>query len=149
MWDELGIAFGIVAVCVMIHTLGIVILGERLVRYREEPNHRHGTATHALILALVFAIIIVLHLVETAIWAIFYRAWGLFGDFETSFYFSLITYATIGYGDVVLSEKWRLLGGIEGLTGVLLSGLSTAFIFVVLSSLFQFRTQRKMGTDQT
>ena len=97
---------------------------------------------YTLLLIMVFAIIILLHLTETAIWAAFYYSWNLFPDFETSFYFSLTSYTTIGYGDVVLPQKWRWLGGIEGISGVLLCGLSTAYIFVVLNSLFQIRTKQ-------
>jgi len=85
--------------------------------------------SYALLLILVFGVIILLHLADTSIWAAFYYWRNLFVDFETSFYFSLGSYTTIGYGDVVLPKPWRLLGGIEGVSGVLLCGLSTAFIF--------------------
>ena len=82
-----------------------------------------------------------LHLIENCIWAAFYRGNGLFENFETSLYFSLATSTTIGYGDVVLPEKWRLLGSFQGISGVLLCGLSTAFLFSVVNSLFQLRIQ--------
>jgi hypothetical protein len=82
-------------------------------------------------------------LVETGIWAVFYLRRELFVDFETSLYFSLVSYTTIGYGDVVLPQNWRLLGGIEGLSGVLLCGLSTAFLFSYVNGLLQIRVQRK------
>ena len=85
--------------------------------------------SYALLLILVFGVIILLHLADTSIWAAFYYWRNLFADFETAFYFSLGSYTTIGYGDVVLPQRWRLLGGIEGVSGVLLCGLSTAFIF--------------------
>ena len=59
---------------------------------------------------------------------------------ETSFYFSSVTYATIGYGDIVLPETWRLLAAMEGLTGILMCGWSGAFFFAVVSKLYA-RTQ--------
>jgi len=77
--------------------------------------------------------------IEAAIWAVFYYHSGLFPDFETSLYFSIGSYTTIGYGDVVLPRAWRMLGGIEGLSGVLLCGLSTAFVFAVVNAMFQKR----------
>jgi hypothetical protein len=52
---------------------------------------------------------------------------------EASFYFSGVTYTTIGYGDLVLSQEWRLFGPLEGLTGILMCGLSAAFFFIVVS----------------
>jgi hypothetical protein len=135
-------AFIIVAICVVIHIVGIVVLAEWLLDRRSESKGRSEMMHYTLLLIMVFAIIILLHLTETAIWAAFYYSWNLFPDFETSFYFSLTSYTTIGYGDVVLPQKWRWLGGIEGISGVLLCGLSTAYIFVVLNSLFQIRTKQ-------
>jgi voltage-gated potassium channel Kch len=139
---ELVIAFVIGAGCVVIHTGGLAVLGEWLLVRRATLPRGQRVPHYPLLLAVVFVIIIVLHLIEISIWATFYQLWGLFPDLETSLYFSLGTYTTIGYGDVVLAQSWRILGGIEGLTGVLLSGVSTAFIFVVLSSLFQLRIQQ-------
>jgi Ion channel len=143
MLTELAIAFGIMAICVVIHSAGMVILAERLIDRRawieRHPSMMHNT----LLLILVFAIIILLHLVETAIWAAFYQWWNLFSDYETSLYFSLGSYTTIGYGDVSLPQRWRLLGCIEGLSGVLLSGLSVAFTFVIVNALFQIRMQQQ------
>jgi len=81
----------------------------------------------------------VLHVSETALWALFYYSRGLFATFETALYFSLGSYATIGYGDVVLAHRWRLLGAIEGISGVLLCGISTAFMFAVINGMFQVR----------
>jgi hypothetical protein len=54
-------------------------------------------------------------------------------DAESSFYFSGVTYTTLGYGDLVLPQEWRLLGPVEGLTGILMCGLSTGFFFAVVS----------------
>jgi Ion channel len=81
----------------------------------------------------------VLHVSETALWALFYYSRGLFDTFETARYFSLGSYTTIGYGDVVLAHRWRLLGAIEGISGVLLCGISTAFMFAVINGMFQVR----------
>ena len=76
---------------------------------------------------------------------VYYYMRGLFSDYETAFYFSLGSYTTIGYGDVLLPQRWRLLGGLEGISGVLLCGLSTAFIFAIVNGLFQIRIQKRAG----
>jgi hypothetical protein len=57
-------------------------------------------------------------------------------DAESSFYFAGVTYTTVGYGDLLLPKEWRLFGPLEGLTGILMCGLSTAFFFAVLSKRF-------------
>jgi hypothetical protein len=78
-------------------------------------------------------LLIVIHLFEIAVWALFFWWQKCLPDLESSFYFSGVTYATIGYGDLVLPEEWQLFGPLEGLTGILMCGLSTAFFFIVVS----------------
>ena len=77
--------------------------------------------------------LILLHLAEIAEWALFYWWQKCLPDAESSLYFSGVTYTTLGYGDLVLPKEWRLLGPVEGLTGILMCGLSTGFFFAVVS----------------
>ena len=77
--------------------------------------------------------LILLHLAEIAVWALFYWWQKCLPDAESSFYFSGVTYTTLGYGDLVLPQEWRLLAPVEGLTGILMCGLSTGFFFAVVS----------------
>jgi hypothetical protein len=126
----------------MIHVTGILFLGEELLRHRQKIEARIGFGYAALVLISIFVAIIILHMSEAAIWAVFYQRAGLFKDFETSLHFSLQSYSTVGYGDVGLPEKWRLLGTIEGISGVLLCGMSAAFLFAIVNALFRFRVKR-------
>ncbi|MFZ3621603.1 ion channel [Leclercia barmai] len=84
----------------------------------------------AIIMTALFA-----HLLEAGLFAVFYRYVEAFSDWNTSLYFSLVSYATVGYGDVTLPEHWRLIGGIEGLTGALMVGWSVAVLVAVLQRL--------------
>ena len=77
--------------------------------------------------------LLLLHLAEISVWALFYWWQKCLPDAESSFYFSGVTYTTLGYGDLVLPHEWRLLGPVEGLTGILMCGLSTGFFFAVVS----------------
>ena len=113
-----------------------------LLRRLEQLERQSFMTRFAILMIILFSGIMVLHLTETSLWATFYYTRGLFKDFETSLYFSLTSYTTIGYGDVLLPQKWRLLGAIEGVTGVLHCGISTAFIFAVMSAMLQFRIQQ-------
>jgi hypothetical protein len=83
--------------------------------------------------------LIVLHLAEIAVWAGFYWWQQCLPDTESSFYFSGVTYTTVGYGDLVLPAEWRLLGPVEGLTGILMCGLSTGLFFALVSRLLARR----------
>ena len=143
MLTEIAIAAGIVSVCLMIHVAGILLMAEWLLSRREHLERTAGGRRFALLIVMLFAAIMFLHLIQTSLWAVFYYAQNLFSDFETALYFSMVSFTTIGYGDVLLPRKWRLLGFIEGFSGVLLCGVSTAFIFAVINAMFQFRLRRR------
>jgi hypothetical protein len=76
-------------------------------------------------------ILVLLHLAGIAVWALFYWWLHCFPDVESAFYFSGVTYATVGYGDLVLPKEWRILAPVEGLVGILMCGLSASFFFAV------------------
>jgi len=143
MLRALVTSFTLVSLCVVIHTVGLVLLADWLIKHRPTAEREFSISRYSVLLTSVFAVIVFLHLLETLVWAAFYDLWSLFGDFETSWYFSLGSYTTIGYGDVVLPARWRMLGGLEGITGVLLCGLSTAFLFAVVNEMFASRVQRR------
>lgn len=143
MLAEIAIAAGIVSVCLMIHVVGILLMAEWLLRRRDDLARTASVRHVAVLIVTLFAAIIFLHLLQTTLWAIFFYTQSLFSDFETSLYFSMVSFATIGYGDVLLPRKWRLLGVIEGFSGVLLCGISTAFMFAVINAVFQFRLRQR------
>ena len=78
---------------------------------------------------------IVISMIFAGLFAAFYFVIDAFNDWNTSFYFSLVSYATVGYGDVTLPQHWRLIGGVEGLVGALMVGWSVAVLVAVLQRL--------------
>jgi hypothetical protein len=94
---------------------------------------------------LVTLITAVMHLIETALWAVVFVLCGEMVSFETAFYFSAVNYTALGYGDILLSPRWRLLGPLEAINGLLLFGLSTAVMFAVLSRLVTNRLRHQHG----
>lgn len=136
----------LISVCLMIHVLGLVLIADWLIDHSLKLKLRVTFWRSTVILISVFAILTVLHLVETFVWAAFYAWWGLFSDVESSWYFSLGSYTTIGYGDVVLPARWRILGGLEGISGVLLCGLSTAFLFAIVNQMLMSRLEQSRNS---
>ena len=149
MLTEISVAAMIVAVCLLLHVAGLLLMAEWLLQRREDLERNATRIRHAILMILLFSGIMLLHVVETSLWAVFYYTRALFMDFETALYFSLTSYTTIGYGDVLLPRRWRLLGAIEGISGVLLCGISTGFIFAVINAIFQarMRQQTSMQTE--
>jgi len=87
----------------------------------------------ALVMQTTVAVI-VLHGIVILLWAGCYR-WLCLPSWESSFYFSASSYATVGYGDVVLPSKWRLLGPLESMVGMLMSGVSIGLLFAAVTHL--------------
>jgi len=85
-------------------------------------------------------LIICLHILEIILWAWFYR-WFCFPSWEVSFYFSATSYSTVGYGDVILPRAWRTLGPVEGVTGVLMCGLSVSLMFAIVTRIVESEAQ--------
>jgi hypothetical protein len=100
-----------------------------------------------MIITLVTA---VAHLTQIALWAVVYLLCGEIATFEKAFYCSAENYTALGYGDIALSERWRLLGPLEAINGLLLFGVSTAVMFAVMSRLIATRLHLPIGhLDQT
>jgi len=96
------------------------------------------------LLVRVAWLLILIHAVEISVWALFYRWQQCLPDAESAFYFSGVTYTTIGYGDLVLPKEWRLLAPLEGLAGILMCGLSAGLFFATVTAIY---LPRERGAD--
>ena len=88
-----------------------------------------------VVLAISFAF--VAHLVEIAVWAVLFVICGEFQEFGFAYYHSAVNFTTLGYGDVIMTSSWKLLGPLEAADGALMFGVSTAMIFAVIVRLVQ------------
>jgi len=131
MLVEILIAAGLVVVTVFIHAVGVSALLRAMMRW-----HALATTGFLPVTRLVIGLtcwLIVIHVVEISVWGLFYFWRGCLPDAESAFYFSGVTYTTVGYGDLVLPQPWRMLAPLEALTGILMCGLSTGLFFALVS----------------
>lgn len=130
----IAIALFLIVLCIIIHAVGTTTWLRFLsARYADS----HGIFQPAKRLAVLIGtalVLVSLHIIEILVWATAFLvvAPDELGSFESAFYFSTVTFTTLGYGDVTLSSEWRLLSGFEGIGGILLIGWTTAFMFAVL-----------------
>jgi hypothetical protein len=124
------IGFVLVAANVSLHAFGLASLTEFLLSHPPKSD-RLGPHTWLLIRTAWF--LILLHGIGVSLWALAYWLMGCLPDLGSAFYFSGTTYTTIGYGDLLLPPGWRLLAPLEGMTGILMSSLSGAYFFAVVS----------------
>jgi hypothetical protein len=94
------------------------------------------------------SLLLVLHLLEMTCWAAAFTAAGVFLDFETSLYYSVKSYTTVGYGDVLPDTSWRLLGPIEAAVGILMLGWSTGIIVAAVQRIYSSRRRSESATPQ-
>jgi hypothetical protein len=97
------------------------------------------------IMMIVFLVTALVHLIQIALWALATLMCGASSTFERAFYCSAQNYTALGYGDCIFSERWRLLGPLEAVNGLLLFGLSTALMFAVMSRLIANRLHLEPG----
>lgn len=142
---QLALATLVVGVTVVVHLAGLALLLAILRRYRRASRRYLVILLNGgAILVAAFGLF-ALHSAEIWIWAGIYQLLGAFKDFEHALYFSTSTYVTIGYGDVVLPPGLRILGAIEGASGIILIGWSTAFFFSIVDRMKLL--ERSFDTD--
>src|SRR5262252_2581494 len=124
----------LIAICVATHAIGVAS-AVRLLRRRTASARRFWSWTWLFV--VLAAWMILLHMVEITVFALFYLWEQAMPDLQTALYFSAVTYTTTGYGDVVLPVAWRLDGGVEALTGILMCGWSTGFFFAIFNRLHE------------
>jgi hypothetical protein len=115
----------------LVQTLAItaVVL---LMRSQLRANVASHWRRNVLIAGRVLAVITAAKLVQIAAWAAVFVGCGEFADFASAFYHSAVNFTTLGYGDVVMSPAWKLLGPLEAVAGMLMLGVSTAVLFAVI-----------------
>jgi hypothetical protein len=130
-------ALGLTIVTVIIHGVGTVAATGRVTRLWLASRDRRGRLGTELLIAQLVSVLLLLHLAEAVVWALFFVLVGSLPDVEAAAYFSLASYTTVGYGDVVLPEPWRLLGPIEAAVGVLMLGWSTGILVTVIGMIYR------------
>lgn len=138
--EKFTIAMAVMFICTFIHALFMIVgdklINRRLVR-RSIPGHIFArTALLWLVIMWMFIAICV----EAIVWALMYLYTPeieLFSDAQSAFYFSLVTYTTLGYGDIVLTGEFRVLSAIQAVNGVIIFGWTTALILYYIQQIFK------------
>src|ERR1700722_9010094 len=131
------LAVGAIAVLstLLIHALAV---GATIYFIRREKRLGRAGTGFWIDLAIVVSVLsfaFVAHLIEMALWAELFVVCGEFQEFGIPYYHSAVNYTTLGYGDMIMTPSWRLLGPLEAADGALMFGVSTAMIFAVTQRL--------------
>jgi hypothetical protein len=111
----------------------------QVLKYNRRREARYLLGKLAGLMIGVVAVLTLTHVVHVLVWSVTYSLVGALPQLTASFYFAFVNFTTLGYGDILPTPDWRLLGPMTAMNGVLLLGWSTAVIFAALSSSSEFR----------
>ena len=131
MFAAAALSLGIIALTILMHGFGTTYLMIHLYRRNRKHVQENSIKDAMFILSSTAVALMILHFLEIAVWASVYLIFPIqqITDMEQAVYFSMVTYTTVGYGDVVLGPHWRIMSGFEAMDGILLFGWSTAMFF--------------------
>jgi hypothetical protein len=135
----LAVGASAVVCTLLIHGLAVAATVNFVRHERRLGRAGAGALIDFAIVVVTMLFAFVAHLIEIALWAGLFVICGEFREFGIAYYFSAVNYTTLGYGDLIMSPSWRLLGPLEAADGALMFGVSTAMIFTVIVNLVQAR----------
>lgn len=119
----------------VIHGAGMMlafqVMGSRSKRCRTPNKLIHITWVSSIVI-LMFLVSVA----EVLLWAVVYLGLGAIEGLESALYFSMVTFTTLGYGDIVLPENWRLLASFEAANGIIMFGWTTSIVIYVVGKIY-------------
>lgn len=137
MFTQLFIGTIMIGSMVVLHALALDVIIRNIRKVESTALRIEHLLWKPLSLAAIVLAVFMAHVVEIWIWAAFYFLVKAVPDFQTALYFSTTAFTTVGFGNVMPTHDWQLLGAIEGANGFMLFGWSTAFTFEILSQLYR------------
>jgi len=136
----------LIVLTVVIHVCGLALISERVVdALSESVDRRRFMLKFAVVMAGTALLATILHGIEGVIWAVAYRLLDALPDNRTAMLYSLSAMTTYGHANLFLKDRWQLMGALEALDGMLLFGLTTAFLFAMIQRVWPLgsREQRQ------
>lgn len=118
-----------------VHTGGMM-LTLHLVRKKKEPSKYRWQRSHVHQVGVIVLLMFYVSVVEVLLWAATYLALNALEGFEKAVYFSMVTFTTLGYGEIVLEERWRLLASFEAANGIIMFGWTTAIVLAAVQHIY-------------
>ena len=130
--------------CLLLQSI-LLVLDLRYYKANDSRIRGDSFASKLIVLNGVMLILVAGNLAQVAIWALLFLFVGEFSEFSLAFYHSAVNFATLGYGDMVMSEEHRLLGPLQAINGVLMIGFSTAVLMGVVADILKKTVESPAG----
>jgi hypothetical protein len=123
----------LIVLTVVVHVCGLALIAEKMVgALSVSESGRNFTPRFAAVMGATALLATLLHGVEGAIWAVAYRILNALPDDRSAMLYSLSAMTTFGHANLFLANRWQLMGALEALDGMLLFGITTAFLFAII-----------------
>lgn len=139
MLSNLAAGTAVILTTVVIHTAGLIGITQAM-GWLVGHFRMHGRRSRIVAIVTVVLGLFGILTIEVWLWAISYLTLGAFSDLETALYFSTVTFSTLGFGDVLPPERWRLFSALEAVNGFLVIGWSTAYLVAASTRVGPFRS---------
>ncbi len=143
-----ALALGLLAMsaCLAFQAVASVLAARYFARAARQPLGAKPRRAIFLQFSILMIVLMLGNIVQVAFWALLYTVLGAFENFETAAYFSGVTFTSLGYGDVVLPGRLRLLGPLQAANGLMMFGITTAlFIAAVQNAIAKWASLRRGG----
>ncbi len=135
MLEKLIIGVGVVVLTSCLHAFALGAALARFASLKAWASRSLNIWRVSVVLSASVLWVMISHMVGVIVWAVVFDVADVFADFGESYYFCLVAYTTLGFGDLILPEPWRILAGVIAANGFLLFGWSTAFQVELLADL--------------
>lgn len=133
MWGQILLGAALLFLCAGVQILIVARVAPGLLARVADPGLHRGPLRLFALICAAFGAMLLAHTLQIWLWAASFRHLGAFEALPEAFYFAVVSYTTLGYGDVTLDEGLRIFGAFSAITGLLTFGVSTAFLLAVLS----------------
>lgn len=130
----------VMLLCLLLQAIFLSASLRYYARFRLAQQGRDSSWTNVLLLSTVMLMMLMGNFAQMIIWAGLFVLLGEFGDFPTALYHSGVNFVTLGYGDIVMSLRWRLLGPLEAANGILMFGVSTSVMTAAVMDIIKHNT---------
>ena len=132
LWAQIGWGTLILAICSALHLVLIILSLPLIQHFANVQKQKFSRIRAGRLIGLGFITVVIGHIIQIWIWAFCYLWFEAMQGLEPALYFSLSNYTTLGYGDLLLGEELRLFGAFASVNGMLIFGVSTAYLVGII-----------------
>jgi len=146
---NLLVGLPVMLLCLLLQAMFVAKCLRYYARFRYVRQDHESQLLDILSLSMVMLLMLLGNFVQMAIWAALFMLLGEFGEFATALYHSGVNFATLGYGDIVMAERWRLLGPLEAANGILMFGVSTSVMTAAVMDVIKHNMARLQQSERS